>query len=224
MLMKTKEKTAIILGATGVTGSVLVSLLTRHKAYAKIKLFSRSVSGLTHPKIEEYLVDLQDLESHKGSFVADEVYCCIGTTKAKTPDKELYKSIDYGIPLQAAKLCKENGIGTFMVISALGANASSSVFYNKVKGQMEDAVIALQIPKTHILQPSLIAGKRDEKRMGEWLAKQFFKVFQFLLIGSLKKYRPIPPETIAKAMVWLGNNEENTIKIQSDKIKELGEE
>ncbi|PKB42837.1 hypothetical protein AX016_1012 [Cellulophaga sp. RHA19] len=222
--MKTKEKTAIVLGATGVTGSALVSLLTHHNAYAKIKLFSRSISGFTHPKIDEYIVDLQDLEKHKSSFTADEVHCCIGTTKAKTPNKETYKNIDYGIPLQAAKLCKENGIGTYMVISALGANASSSVFYNKIKGQMENDVIALQIPKTHILQPSLIAGKRDEKRMGEWLAKQFFKVFQFLLIGSLKKYRPIPPETIAKAMVWLGNNEESTIKIQSDKIKELGEE
>ncbi|MDO6491198.1 MAG: NAD-dependent epimerase/dehydratase family protein [Cellulophaga sp.] len=222
--MKTKEKTAIVLGATGVTGSALVSLLTHHNAYAKIKLFSRSISGFTHPKIDEYIVDLQDLEKHKSSFTADEVYCCIGTTKAKTPNKETYKNIDYGIPLQAAKLCKENGIGTYMVISALGANASSSVFYNKIKGQMENDVIALQIPKTHILQPSLIAGKREEKRMGEWLAKQFFKVFQFLLIGSLKKYRPIHPETIAKAMVWLGNNEESTIKIQSDKIKELGEE
>lgn len=222
--MKTKEKTAIVLGATGVTGSALVSLLTHHNYYAKIKLFSRSLSGFTHQKIDEYLVDLQDLEKHKSSFIADEVYCCIGTTKAKTPDKETYKNIDYGIPLQAAKLCKENGINTFMVISALGADASSSVFYNKTKGQMEDDVIALQIPKTHILQPSLIAGKREEKRLGEWLAKQFFKVFQFLLIGSLKKYKPIHPETIAKAMVWLGNNEESTIKIQSDEIKELGEE
>ncbi|MCL5246371.1 NAD(P)H-binding protein [Cellulophaga sp. 20_2_10] len=222
--MKTKEKTAIVLGATGVTGSALVSLLTHHNAYAKIKLFSRSVSGFTHPKIDEYLVDLQDLEKHKSSFTADEVYCCIGTTKAKTPDKETYKNIDYGIPVQAAKLCKENNINTFMVISALGANASSSVFYNKIKGQMEDDVIALQIPKTYILQPSLIAGKRKEKRLGEWLAKQFLKVFQFLLIGSLKKYKPIHPETIAKAMVWLGNNEENATKIQSDKIKELGKE
>ena len=219
--MNTQQKTAIILGATGLTGNLLLQLLLKDNRYNKIKLFSRSTSGVVHPKIEEYLGDLIHLETFKNDFKADEVFCCIGTTKSKTPDKELYKKIDFGIPTMTAQLCKENAINTLVIISALGANSKSNIFYNRTKGEMEDAVLKLKIPKTYILQPSLIGGKREEKRIGEWIFKQLMKVANLVMAGPLKKYKSIHPKDIAKTMVWLANNEFKAVRIPSDEIKSL---
>ena len=219
--MNTRQKTAILLGATGLTGNLLLQLLLKDKRYVKIILFSRSSSGIVDPKIKEHLGDVVNLNAFKNDFKADEVFCCIGTTKAKTRDKELYKKIDFGIPIKAAKLCKENGINTLVIISALGANSKSNIFYNRTKGEMEDAVLQLQIPKTHILQPSLIGGKREEKRIGEWAFKQLMKVANFVMAGPLKKYKSIHPKEIAKAMVWLANNEFKEVRIPSDEIKSI---
>ena len=219
--MNTHKKTAIILGATGLTGNLLLQLLLKDNRYNKIKLISRSTSGVVHPKIEEYLGDVIRLEAFKNDFKADEVFCCVGTTKAKTRDKELYKKIDFGIPTKAAKLCKESAINTLVIISALGANSKSNIFYNRTKGEMEDAVLKLSIPKTHILQPSLIGGKREEKRIGEWIFKQLMKVANLVMAGPLKKYKSIHPKDIAKAMVWLANNEFKKVRIPSDEIKSL---
>ncbi|WP_299433274.1 nucleoside-diphosphate sugar epimerase [uncultured Aquimarina sp.] len=214
-------KTAIILGATGLTGGILLRSLLEDDRYAKIKLFSRKTIGISHPKIEEHLINVLQLKTIAANFIADEVFCCIGTTNAKTPDKGLYRSIDYGIPVTAAELCRLNSINTFIVVSALGADSRSNVFYNRTKGEMEEAVLDLEISKTHILQPSLIGGKRNEKRAGEYFFKQLMKIMNPLLIGSLKKYKSINPETIASAMVWLANNEFNRKKIVSDEIKEI---
>lgn len=222
--MDTRLKSAIILGATGLTGSLLLQFLLKDSRYGKIKLFSRTSVGIKHLKIEEFLGDLINLKAFKNDFMADEVFCCIGTTKAKTPDKEMYGMIDYGIPKKAAELCKKNGIDILVIISALGANSKSRIFYNRVKGQMEEAVLRLQIPKTHILQPSLIGGTRKEKRSGEWWAKQYMKIINFSLIGPLRKYRSISPESIVKSMLWLANNKHNALRIPSDEIKQLAKQ
>ncbi|MEQ8218304.1 MAG: nucleoside-diphosphate sugar epimerase [Arenibacter sp.] len=219
--IKLKEKTAIILGATGLTGGYLLQMLLKDERYVKIRLFSRSSIGFSHPKLEEYIVDLLNLESYKTNFLADEVFCCIGTTKAKTPDLEMYRRIDFGIPVSAAKISDTNGIETFLVISAMGANSKSAVTYNRIKGEMEVVVLKCGIPNTYILQPSLISGQREEKRLGEWLAKQFMKVFNFVLLGPLEKYRSIDPKVIAGTMVWLANNYYGNARIQSDEIKKI---
>ena len=216
-------KTAIILGATGLTGGKLLELLLNDPNYTKIKLFSRSSVGISDPKIEEYLGDMFNLNDFKGQFTGEEVFCCIGTTKSKTPNKEFYKKIDFGIPKSAALLAKENGIKTFIVITALGANAKSPIFYNRIKGQMEEAVLQMQISKTHILQPSLIGGKREERRIGEWIFKQLMKVANLVMAGPLKKYKSIHPISIAKAMVWIANNEYERVRIPSDVIQDLAQ-
>ena len=117
------KKSAIVLGAGGAVGSELLELLLADDRYEDILLFSRSKSTVSHPKINEYIIDLFDLENYNEAFIADEVYCCIGTTKAKTPDKDTYYKIDYGIPVAAAKLAKANNIETFIVISAIGVDA-----------------------------------------------------------------------------------------------------
>lgn len=217
------KKTAILLGASGLTGGLLLELLLSDSEYEKIKLFSRKKSGVTHPKIEEHIVDVLHLENHSAEFTGDVVFCCIGTTKTKTPDKTQYKAIDYGIPVSAAHLAKQNNISTFIVISALGANAKSTIFYNQIKGEMEQSVIALGIPRTFILEPSLISGDRKEARIGETMGIYLMKIINPLLFGTLKKYRSIAPENIAKAMWYLSKNEYPKTIIPSNIIFSLSQ-
>ncbi|WP_299110159.1 NAD(P)H-binding protein [uncultured Winogradskyella sp.] len=216
------KKTAIVLGATGLTGGILLQKLIEDKNYLSIKLFSRSkIEGLPS-KVSQYIGDLLNLEQFKADFKADEVYCSIGTTKAKTPDKEVYKQIDYGIPVAAAKLSKENKIDTFLVVSALGANANSSVFYNKTKGEMERDVQKQNIKNTFIFRPSLIGGERKEQRTLEKIGLAIFKVIQPLFLGRLKQYRITEPNDIAQAMINLANSTSHAeVIITSNDIKRI---
>lgn len=216
-------KSAIILGATGLTGNLLLQTLLKDDRYEHISLFSRSTCGITHIKLTEYLVDLFQLKQYKDTFVADEVFCCIGTTKAKTSNMKTYTDIDYGIPVMAASLCKENSIETFVVISALGAKKNSKIFYNRIKGSMEVAVLALKLKHTYILQPSLISGERTEKRLGESIMKIVMSILEPILkLGDLEKYQLIHPQIIANCMVWIANHDFPSGRITSKTIQEIG--
>lgn len=215
------KKTAIILGASGLTGSLVLAKLLKDDRYDTIKLFSRTVIDDLPSKVIQFSGNLLELEHFKEKFYADEVYCCIGTTAKKTPKKTMYKAIDYGIPVAAAKLSKENGIDTFLVVSAMGANAKSSIFYNKTKGEMERDVLSLNIKKTYILQPSLIGGNRNETRIGEKIGLVIFKIFQPLFFGKLKKYSITEAEHIAKTMINLANSTSTEKIINSEKIKKI---
>ncbi|WP_339657397.1 nucleoside-diphosphate sugar epimerase [uncultured Maribacter sp.] len=216
------NKTAIILGASGLTGGILLQKLIDDSRYSTIKLFSRSrIEGLPN-KVIQFIGNLLELEQFRKDFIGDEVYCCIGTTAKKTPDKNLYKKIDYGIPVSAAKLAKENDIPTFLVISAMGANRTSSIFYNRTKAEMEHDVLQQGIENTSILRPSLIGGERNEGRVLEKIGIMVFKILQPFFIGPLKKYRIINAESIAQAMLHLANNTSNTeVIIASNDIMKL---
>jgi len=218
------RKTAIILGATGLTGNLLLWELIEDDRYEIIKLFSRKkIEGLPS-KVIQFIGNILELENFKNDFTADDVFCCIGTTLKKTPDKSVYKNIDFGIPVAAVKLSKANHIKTFIVISAMGANSKSNLFYNKTKGEMEQAVLKEQIPNTYILRPSIIDGVRKEKRALEKIGISFFKLMNPFLIGNLKKIRIIKAITIAKAMLILANSKPIKMKIiTSDKIQEITE-
>ena len=215
------QKTAIILGATGLTGGLLLKRLIADESYTSIKLFSRKASGISSPKLEEFLGDILQLENFKKDFTADEVYCCVGTTTAKTSDRDVYKAIDFGIPANAARLSKENKIPTFMVISSMGANARSKIFYNRTKGEMEQAVLDQEIPNTYILRPSLILGNRNEKRFGESLGAAIFRLTSTLMVGRLKKYRAIKADRIAAAMISLAKSLPDMKILESNLIQDL---
>lgn len=212
------KKTAIILGATGLTGSFILEKLINDDRYSTIKLFSRNKVKGTPSKVTQFIGNLLELENFKTDFTADEVFCCIGTTSKKTPDKSLYKKIDLGIPVTAAKLCKMNDISAFLVVSALGADASSSIFYNRTKGEMEQAVLAKKIKKTHILQPSIIAGNRKEKRIGEKIGLLVINFLQPLFFGKLRKYTVTDAEDIATVMIHLANSKVTKTRIISTEI------
>ena len=216
------QKTAIVLGGTGLTGNLLINRLLADDSYACIKLFSRKASGIKSEKIEEFVGDLFQLEHFKDDFTADEVFCCIGTTSAKTKDRVVYKAIDFGIPYTAARLARENNIPTFLVISSMGANSRSSIFYSRTKGEMEQAVLGEKIPHTYILRPSLIMGNRDERRMGESVGAAVLKFTNAVLVGRLKKYRAIEADCIAAAMIHLALSKPPSGIVISDKLQELG--
>lgn len=216
------KKTAIIIGATGLTGSILLQKLMLDDNYDLIKVFSRRSTGITDNKLKEFIGDVVELEGFKSDFTADELYCCVGTTKAKTKDKEAYRNIDFGIPYKAAKLAKENNIPFFAVISAIGADENSNVFYNKTKGEMEIAVINQNIENTYILRPSLIKGNRKESRLGESVANFLFSIVNVFLIGRFKKYKSINAETIASALSALPNLQNQKMILESDEIQDIG--
>ena len=220
--MKNQKKAAIILGATGLTGSLLLGKLLADPTYSSIKLFSRRECGIDSPKIREYVGDLFQLDKYKEDFKADEVFCCIGTTSAKTSDRDIYKAIDFGIPVSASILARENKIPTFIVMSSLGANPRSKVFYSRTKGEMEEAVIAQNITHTYILRPSLILGKRNEKRFGESAGAILLKMAKVFLHGRIRKYRAIEARCIAEAMIQLARTLPDMRIVPSDIIQELG--
>ncbi|WP_372769364.1 nucleoside-diphosphate sugar epimerase [Lutibacter sp.] len=212
-------KTAIILGATGLTGNLLLQKLIDDTRYDSIKLFSRKkIEGLPS-KVQQFIGNIIELENFKEDFTADEVFCCIGTTLKNSPDKNVYRSIDYGIPTKAAQLSKENNIEMFMVISALGANPNSALFYNKLKGEMEQKVLSFNIKNTFILQPSYIKGDRNENRPLERIYDVLFPLISVFLVGKLKKYKTIKATAIADAMYNLAELKPNIKKIESDQIK-----
>lgn len=219
--MQAKNKSAIILGATGLTGGILLQELLKDPHYDQIILFSRRTVNVENPKLKEYIIDLFELEKHQEQFNADEVFCCIGSTQKKTPNKKIYRKVDYGIPTSAAKLCVKNKIPTFIIVSALGANPSSKFFYNRIKGEMERDVLKQNIEHTYVLRPSLISGDREEKRKFEFFWKQLMKTTDFFMFGPLKKFRAIHPEKIAKTMVYVANQGYERVIIKSNTIEEI---
>lgn len=213
------QKTAILLGATGLTGGHLLDLLLEDADFKKVVVFTRNATGKEHPKLEEHIIDLLKLPSHKALFQGDIVFCCIGTTKAQTPNRKQYRNVDYGIPVSAAKLAKENNIPSFLVISAIGADPASRVYYNQLKGEMQRDVLQQGIEHTYLLQPSLIVGNRAEKRAGENFAKVVMNAFSFLIP---EKYKVIQGKTIAKAMLEISKNNYPETIIPSEEIQRLG--
>ena len=215
-------KTAIILGASGLTGNLLLQNLIKDNRYDTVKIFARRSLGIDNQKVSEFIGDLLNLESFEKDFTADEVYCCIGTTAKQTPDRSVYHKIDFGIPVAAVKLCKVNNIPTFLVISSLGANPSSKIFYSRTKGEMEQAVLEDKVPNTYVLRPSFIAGRRKNPRFGEGVGIVFAKLIKPIMVGGLKKYRLIEADTIANAMIYLANTKPDIQIVESNRLEIFG--
>ena len=210
-------KTAIILGASGLVGSHLLKLLLADDTYGKVIAYSRKPPEFDHPKLEIRERDLMD-ESSFHDAACDDLYCCIGTTQAKTPDLTEYRKIDFGIPVNAAKSALRLGMQKCIVISSMGASVESKTFYLKIKGQMEEALMKMSIPQLHILRPSLLLGERQEFRFGERLFAILMKLFSWLIP---RRYRAIEAEEVARAMIVLKNDSGHEVLVESDEIRRL---
>lgn len=193
-------KKAILFGASGFVGGYLLNDLLQGDIYDEVTIVVRKPLALQHPKLRMLLSDYHHLPQNKSYLVADDVFIALGTTKKKTPDEKEYYQIDHDYPVLAAALTKANGAKTVSLVSAVGANANSSIFYVKTKGEMERDIIALDFENTHIFRPSMIMGNREESRPMERIFIKAFSVINTLLIGKLKKYRGISAQKIAAAM------------------------
>jgi len=197
------NKTATIIGATGLIGSHLLKLLQIDNHYSTIRLLVRRPFQHSYPKTEAKLIDFNDFESLKmGIDGSDAVFCAIGTTQQKVQgNKEAYRRIDYDIPVNTARLCKETGCRQFLLVSSVGADTKSSNFYLQLKGEVEESIRGISLPSVSVFRPSLLLGDRKEKRVGEKIAQTIMPLFSFAMMGKLSKYKPIQAEDVAKAML-----------------------
>ena len=215
-------KTAIIAGASGLVGKFCLSYLLMDKNYSKIIVLSRKPFPIKDPKIENIVCDFDLLAQQSAKLIADDVYCCLGTTIAVAGSKENFRKVDYDYPLNLARITKQQGAKQYLLISAMGADANSSIFYNKVKGELQDSLKNLGFRTLHIFQPSLLTGLRKEFRLGERIAQVFMKVFTPLMLGGMKKYRPIEGMVVAFGMHKKANEETQGLFIHpSNEIQDI---
>lgn len=217
-------KTALIAGATGLVGGHLLDLLLEDDHYAQVKVLSRRSLGGDDGKLKEIIIeDFDNLENNIKNLKADDYFCCLGTTIKKAGSKKAFKKVDFEYPVSLAAIARENGADSYHIISAMGADPKSLIFYNKVKGEVEAAIKAMKINKAFIYRPSFIEGERAEKRAGEKAALWFADKFDFLFSGPFKKYAAVHAKKIAKAMIITAKNETEKFKIiQSDEIEKIG--
>ena len=197
------ELTAVVLGATGLTGSLLLQELLKDKDYKTVRILVRRNVNVSHPKLEQEIVDFNDIDDYTKKFgEGDVIFSCIGTTQKNVKgDKALYEKIDLDIPVNAAKIGISKNYKKFLIVSAIGANENASNFYLRLKGRTEKTLKEIPFVSLSIFQPSLINGKRNENRTGEAIAQTVMDLLSFLLLGPLEKYHAIGANNIARAMV-----------------------
>ena len=214
-------KTAIIFGSSGLIGGYLLDQLTKNNNYNKIKIFVRSEPKINDPKVEIIKTDFNNLENHKEDIKGDDCFFCIGTTKQNSPDKNEYQRVELEVPKQIAQITKSNLVKSFIFVSALYANPKSSGNYVSFKGLVEEELKRLNFPQLALMRPSFLMGDRKEKRVGEKIGIFVFKLLSPLLLGPLKKMRPIHSETVAKAMIRAANEKLEKNIFESNEIAEL---
>ncbi len=218
-------ESVIVAGATGLVGNELVRILSHHKDVQTIKLVNRREIDISASSIEQIIADFDHLEQSRDEMSADLACCCLGTTMKKAGSKEAFYKVDHDYIISFAKNAFEAGAKRFFLISSMGADAGSSLYYNRVKGETERDIRSIGFEEVRILRPSLLLGERNESRLGESVGKLIMSAFGFLLIGPLKKYRAIHASTVAKSMVNLaGSPQKGIFILESDELQKLGKE
>ncbi|REE83843.1 putative NAD(P)-binding protein [Paenibacillus taihuensis] len=198
---------ALVLGATGLVGSALLQQLLADPQCAAVTILVRRPlrpspdMGTYGSKLTVLTADFDRMEEALTGVEADTVFCALGTTIKKAGTQEAFRVVDLEYPVRLAEWAKAHGADRYMVVSAMGANASSSIFYNRVKGEMEARITEIGLPELHIVRPSLLLGKREEFRLGEKLAIMLSPLMKLLMVGRLRMYRPVQAEDVAAFMV-----------------------
>ncbi len=195
-------RTALIAGASGLTGGHCLEFLLESAYYATVHALVRRPLGITHPKLREHVVDFNDPASVRRAAKADDVYCCLGTTIKKAGSQDAFRKVDYEYPVTLARESSANGAKRFFIISALGANPKSKIFYSRVKGEVERAVREFPFESVHVFRPSLLLGERAEVRTAEKIGSALARVVGPVMVGPLRAYRAIEARAVAWAMVF----------------------
>ncbi|MEI7829804.1 MAG: oxidoreductase [Prolixibacteraceae bacterium] len=210
-------KTCLVAGASGLVGSSLVRMLQESPQYDKVHILVRSEIDLVHPKLVQHLVDFEKLVDCDLDFKVIDAFVTLGTTIAKAGSKNAFYKVDHDFVVAFAKRAYSLGASGLFVVSSMGANPSSSIFYNKVKGEMEENIKGIGFPRIGIFRPSLLLGPRSEKRAGERFAGWMMQALDFIIPA---KYKSIHVDKVAKRMVELALNETKGITIlESDKLQ-----
>jgi uncharacterized protein YbjT (DUF2867 family) len=216
------SKRVVIAGASGLIGSNLLTLALEHQSVSEVLVLVRKDLPIQHPKLRQIKVSFDQLEQYSDLIQGDVIFCCLGSTKAKTPHEEDYRKVDYDYPFQLGKIGVRNNIPQYHLVSALGADKNSFIFYSRLKGEIEEAVQKLNFTSIYVYRPSLLTGNRKEHRTGEKLIIKLMNFLNPLLIGPLKKYRSIDSNIVARAMLNQCLKDSIGIFIYpSDKIREL---
>jgi len=211
-----ESRAALLVGATGLIGSFLLQRLLAAGRYARVTVWARRDIGRTHPKLKVEIADFARLQERR--VEAEDVFCCLGTTIRQAGSQAAFRRVDYDYPVALAMAAAGGGARRLLVVSALGANPDSRVFYNRVKGEMEVAVRAAGVPRTVFFRPSLLSGPRVQERLGEKIGLVIGNV-----LGSLLgKYRPIHADLVAAAMLKAAEEDRSTGVLESEEIRRVG--
>lgn len=216
------KKTALLLGATGMVGNECLQLLLDDPSYNEVRVLARKPAVGHHPKLQWSVGDLDRMHSRPGLFAVDDVFCCIGTTIKKAGSQEQFRKIDFEYPLEAARAAQRTGAKQFLIVTSLGADPGSRVFYSRVKGEVEWELRSVGIPTLVIFRPSFLMGERKESRPGERFVLALFRFFAGAFIGPLRKFRPIEARNVARAMVKAATAAGAGVSVfESDQIENL---
>ena len=216
-------KTAIVVGSTGLIGSQLLQLLLASGDYNNVIAFSKRDIGIKHSKLIQHIIDFDKPETYNKLIIGDDFFCTIGTTIKNAGSQQAFRKVDFEYPRQFATFALQNKVKQFLIISSLGADATSGNFYLKTKGEIQDFLKDCDFESISVLQPSLLLGDRTEFRFGEKVGGFFMKMLPFLFFGNLKKYKPIESKTVAKALLKIALKNSQGFKIyESDMIQEIG--
>jgi uncharacterized protein YbjT (DUF2867 family) len=202
-------KTALIIGATGLVGKYLAELLLNDSRFGKVIVFARRTTGLNDPKLEEHIVDFNSPAEWMHLVKGDVAFSAMGTTLKQAGSKEAQYKIDYTYQYEFAKASAANGVPVYVLVSSAGADAKSTIFYSRIKGELENAVRKLNFTSVYFIQPSLLVGDREEKRGGEKIGFAVLKALN--AIGILRKYKPIHGREVAKALLNCGAKAEKGV-------------
>ena len=198
-------KTAIVIGATGLVGKHLTLKLLNDPHYKAVKIFVRQSLNINNPKLEEYIVNFDEIEIWKDKIHGDDLFSAMGTTIRKAKSKKLQYKIDVTYQHEFAKAASENGVAGYFLVSSSGANPKSKLFYFRIKGELDAMVGILHFKKIRIFRPSLLTGERDDKRFGEKTVERFLNIL-IPMLPSLKGHRPISGEIVANVMIASAND------------------
>ena len=194
---------ALVLGATGAVGKDLVEQLLKDDAFERVSVFVRRPLALENPKLTVHVIDFDQPEQWRQLFRGDVLFSCLGTTIKAAGSQEAQWKVDYTYQYEAAKAARENGVGTYALVSSIGANPKSKVFYPRMKGALEVAVKELGFPACFILQPPSLVRKGSD-RFGEKAGVVMLRAFN--AIGLMRSWTPMPTEEVAAAMVRLAKS------------------
>ena len=192
-------KTAIVIGATGLTGSHLVDFLLKDERFNKVVIFVRRPTHKYNSKLEEHVINFDHPNEWKHLVKGHVLFSALGTTIKKAGSKEVQYKVDYTYQYQFAKAASQNGVPVYVLVSSVSADPNSRIFYTKMKGELERDVKNLSFQQIHILQPGQLEGERDEERSLEKVSLKLTKALN--AIGLLKQYKPIHGRIVAKKMV-----------------------